>query len=93
MQLEICEIYLKELALFYCLNQAWTCLSQAFIFLVQMTGQERCRHDKDLVLAAVSGDGRCLALSALQDDVDFAREARTGETSSVLVTSSTARSP
>ncbi|CAK9044553.1 Uncharacterized protein SCF082_LOCUS25294 [Durusdinium trenchii] len=36
---------------------------------------ERCRHDKDLVLAAVSGDGRCLALSALQDDVDFAREA------------------
>lgn len=36
---------------------------------------ERCRHDPDMVLAAVSGDGRCLSLSSLQQDEDFVREA------------------
>lgn len=36
--------------------------------------EERCREDPDLVLAAVSGDGRCLALSSLQYDESFVRE-------------------
>ncbi len=38
--------------------------------------EERCREDPDLVLAAVSGDGRCLALSSLQYDESFVREVR-----------------
>ena len=38
--------------------------------------QERCRHDPDLVLAAVTGDGRCLSLSPLQRNEDFVREVR-----------------
>ena len=46
---------------------AWTSMARGF--------EERCRHDPDMVLAAVTGDGRCLSLSSLQHDEDFVREA------------------